>query len=409
MTFETKIGDNQLITARAFYTTRSVLNRLAVASNGYGDLERAYSGLGATYELDEKFWGMKYRLKIGLDIDNQEDTRKRYAFKKVVVEGVTSYVQDTLVLNQLESYKSTGVYALQELQITKRLLVSFGVRYDDLNLGVADHFLIDGDQSATRHYDKVNPMVGVSYGLGGRASIYANYSTTFETPTLQELSNNPNGTGGFNPTLLPMQAKSFEIGTKGRVFGSLAFDMALFHIESQNDLVPFQIAGQTGKTYYRNAGATLRNGVELGLSYQIAKGLTLNYTQTYSDFTYETYLVNTTSYDGNTMPGIPKMNIQFELRYVDPTGLFVIAQVRNESKMFADDANDATAPGFTVVNLRMGNTFVMRGYEIEPYFAVNNLGNALYMANVQVNATSNRYYEPASKQYLFGGVKFRLK
>jgi iron complex outermembrane receptor protein len=58
----------------------------------------------------------------------------------------------------------------------------------------------------------------VNYKLSAGAAVYANYATTFESPTLNELSNNPEGTGGFNPFLQPQEARSVEIGTKGVIF-----------------------------------------------------------------------------------------------------------------------------------------------------------------------------------------------
>ena len=415
-TFETKLAEKHSITARAFTTSRRLLNRLAVAANGYGDLKRNYYGAGIGYQLDEKIGKMPYRLKIGLDIENQADTRQRYAYLKVVTDGVTKYNQDKIVLNQLEEFKSTGIYLLQDLQPTDKLLLSFGIRYDDLNLKATDNYLVDGNQSGSRHFTKINPMAGINYEFVKNASVYANYSSTFESPTLNELSNNPDNTGGFNPILEPQQAKSIEIGAKGKLSlhnnqntEGVRFDLALFQIVTENDLVPYQIVGQTGKTFYRNAGKTLRKGLEIGLNYTIIEGLTAYYTQTFSNFTYKTYSVNTTIFDGKILPGIPKTNTQIELRYAHTKGFFASIQGRNVSRVYANDSNTALADGYSVLNLRLGNTFTIKDFQIEPFVGVNNLTKTNYIANVQINAQSDRYFEPAALQYFFGGVKFRVK
>ena len=408
-TFETKLAEKHSITARAFTTSRRLLNRLAVAANGYGDLKRNYYGGGVGYQLNEKLGKMPYRLKIGLDLENQADTRQRYSYLKAVTDGVTHYNPDKIVLNQLEEFKSAGIYLLQDLQPTDKLLLSFGIRYDDLNLKATDNYLVDGNQSGSRHFTKINPMAGINYEFVKNASIYANYSSTFESPTLNELSNNPDNTGGFNPNLEPQQAKSFEIGSKGRITEGVRFDLALFRIETENDLVPYQITGQTGKTFYRNAGKTLRKGLEIGLNYTIIEGLTAYYTQTFSNFTYKTYSVNTTNFDGKILPGIPKTNTQIELRYGHSKGFFASIQGRNVSRVYANDGNTALADGYSVLNLRLGNTFSIKDFQIEPFAGVNNLTKTNYIANVQINAQSDRYFEPASLQYFFGGVKLRVK
>ncbi len=408
-TFETKLAEKHSITARVFTTSRRLLNRLAVAANGYGDLKRNYYGGGIGYQLNEKLGKMSYRLKIGLDLENQADTRQRYAYLKVVTDGITKYNQDKIVLNQLEEFKSTGIYLLQDVQPTDKLLLSFGIRYDDLNLKATDNYLVDGNQSGSRHFTKINPMAGINYEFVKNASLYANYSSTFESPTLNELSNNPDNTGGFNPILEPQQAKSFEIGSKGRITEGVRFDLALFRIETENDLVPYQITGQTGKTFYRNAGKTLRKGLEIGLNYTIIEGLTAYYTQTFSNFTYKTYSVNTTNFDGKILPGIPKTNTQIELRYTHSKGFFASIQARNVSRVYANDGNTALADGYSVLNLRLGNTFTVKDFQIEPFVGINNLTKTNYIANVQINAQSDRYFEPASLQYFFGGVKLRVK
>jgi iron complex outermembrane recepter protein len=408
-TFETKLGQKHTLTARSFYTSRQLLNRLAVATNGYGDLKRNYYGVSIGYQLNEKIGKMPYRLKLGLDLENQADTRQRYAYLKLVANGITTYNKDKLVLNQLETFKSTGIYLLQELQPTPKLLFSVGVRYDDLNLKATDNYLTDGDQSGSRHFTKVNPMLGVNYAVTEKASIYANYASTFESPTLNELSNNPENTGGFNPNIAPQQAKSYEIGTKGKITEGVSFDVAVFKIETENDLVPYQITGQTGKTFYRNAGKTEREGLEIGFSYPIIKPLTFYYTYTFSDFIYKTYSVNTTIYDGKTLPAIPKNNTQFELRYTGEKGLFASFQARIVDKVYANDANTFAAYGYSVLNLRLGHTFTIKDVQIEPFFGINNVTNTHYIANVQINAQSDRFFEPATLRYFFGGLKLRLK
>jgi iron complex outermembrane recepter protein len=430
-TFETKINAKHQFNARSFYTFRTLLNRLPVAANGYGDLKRKYYGVGFNYQFNEKIKRMPYRLKLGLDVENQADTRQRFAYlKETKTDGTVKYNQDKLVLNQLESFKSAGIYALQDLQITSKLLLSLGVRYDDLQLKATDNYLTDGNQSGSRHFTKVNPMAGVSYEYAEKMSVYANYSSTFESPTLNELSNNPDNSGGFNPILQPQQAKSVEIGTKGKFYpkngfyteGSSQipdskfqisnegyFDVAVFRIETENDLVPYQIAGQTGKTYYRNAGKTVRKGIEIGVSYPIFKHLMVHYTHTFSDFKYANYSANAVVFDGKTLPAIPKSNAQIEARYAVNDGFFASVQYRYVSPIFANDANTVSTDAYSLLNLKIGHIFTIKDYQIEPFLGINNATNAHYVANILINAQNDRYFEPSSLRYFFGGLKLRIK
>jgi iron complex outermembrane recepter protein len=407
-TFETKIKEKHGIQARIFQTSRHLVNRLAVAANGFGDLKRQYGGVGLSYQLDEKIGTIPYRLKMGLDVENQADTRQRYAYLRVVKDGTTKYNQDKIVLNQLETFKSTGVYLLQEIQPTHKWLVSLGIRYDDLALKVTDNYLTDGDQSGRRNFQKWNPTIGVNYQITQKAALYANYSSTFESPTLNELSNNPDNTGGFNPNLQPQSAQSYEIGAKGKITEGVRFDVAVYQIETKNDVVPYQITGQANKTFFRNAGATTRKGVELGLTITILEGLNAYLTHTFSDFKYKTYSVNTTIFDGKTLPGIPKNNTQVELRYFHPKGFFAMVQGRRVGDVYANDANTSFADTYMVLNARIGHHFSVKRLGIEPFLGINNVTNTAYIANVQINATGDRFFEPATTRYFFGGLKMNI-
>ena len=208
---EHRFAARHLLTARAFYTTRRLENRLAIVANGYGILDREYYGGGLAYQWDAAKGNWGYRLKAGLDWDGQSDVRKRFAYSRVG----EAWIKDTLALNQQERFQSLGAYVLQEIRPASRWLLTLGLRHDRLNLAADDRYLRNGDQSGEQHYTRFNPIVGVSFSFAPSASAYLNYGSSFETPTLNELGNNPAGTGGFNPDLRPQQARSFEVGAKG--------------------------------------------------------------------------------------------------------------------------------------------------------------------------------------------------
>ena len=183
----------------------------------------------------------------------------------------------------------------------------------------------------------------------------------------------------------------------------------MFWIETENDLVPYQIAGQTGKTYFRNAGKTVRKGLEIGFSYPLAEHFMFHYTHTFSDFKYATYSVNTTVFDGKTLPAIPQSNAQIELRYAQIDGLFASAQCRFVGPLFANDANTVSADAYSLLNLKLGHIFNLKNCQIEPFLGINNVTNTNYVANILINAQNDRYFEPSSLRYYFGGFKFRIK
>lgn len=394
--YDQKINEKHAINGRIFYLNRDFASKQPLETSGQIAFQRTFAGGGFNYQ----FTTNKYRLKTGLDLENQQDNRQRYDNKK----GERS----TLRLDQIEEFRNIGVFLLQELSILPKLKLSLNSRFDDIQLKISDKFLIDGDQSATQSFQRFSPMMGLSFSPTLSSSIFTNISTNFETPSLNELSNNPSGIGGFNPNLNPQKSRNYEVGYKGILGKKFRVDASLFYIEVEDEIVPYQIAGQVGRTYFRNAGLSERRGLELGLTYKIISGLTTYFNYTYSDFQYKSYQTTAGKFDGNTLPGIPKHNIYGEIRYFPRIGLYTIAQVRSISKIYADDANNAQNEGYVTVNLRAGYQYKIGNIQIEPFVGVNNLFNEIYNANVQINATANRYFEPAQGTFLFGGISLRF-
>ena len=395
--YDQRINEKHALNARVFYLNRDFASKQPLEPSGQIAFQRNFAGGGFNYQ----FTTNKYRLKTGLDLENQQDNRQRYDNKK---EGIRS----TLRLDQQEEFNNIGIFLLQELSLSTKFRLSLNTRFDDIQLKISDKFLSDGNQSATQSFQRFSPMVGLSFSPTPSSSIYTNISTNFETPSLNELSNNPSGTGGFNSNLNPQKSRNYEVGYKGILGKKFRADVALFYIEVEDEIVPYQLAGQVGRNYFRNAGLSERKGLELGLTYKILVGLTAYFNYTYSDFQYKSYQTAAGKFDGNILPGIPKHNIYGEIRYFSAKGFYTTAQVRKISKIYADDTNTAQNNEYVTVNLKAGYQVKIGNFQIEPFVGMNNVFNEIYNANVQINATANRYFEPAQGSFVFGGISFRF-
>ncbi|MEY4538502.1 MAG: hypothetical protein RLZZ306_259 [Bacteroidota bacterium] len=389
-------NEKHQISARTFYLNRDFASRQALQLNGQIAFNRDFSGGGFNYQFTAK----NYRLKIGLDLENQQDNRQRYDN----LEGN----RGNLKLDQTEQFRNVGVFLLQEFTIIPKLKLSLNTRFDDIRLEISDKFLSDGNQSATQSFQRFSPMAGLSFSPTLSSSIFANVSTNFETPSLNELSNNPVGTGGFNPDLSPQKSRSYEVGYKGILGKKFRADISVYYIEVEDEIVPYQLPEQVGRTFFRNAGLSERKGLELGLTYKIRSGLTTYFNYTYSDFQYKNYVTTAGKFDGNILPGIPKHNVYGEIRYFPRIGIYAIAQVRSIGEIYADDANLTKNDSYATVNLRVGYRKQIRSLTIEPFIGINNLFNEIYNANIQINAAFNRYFEPAAGSFVFGGLTIRV-
>ncbi|PMD98240.1 TonB-dependent receptor [Siphonobacter sp. BAB-5405] len=397
--YDQSLGTKHQVQARAFWTNRDFENRLAFQAGGNVQFVRNFTGGGASYQYTDQFGSVSYRLKAGVDLENQQDNRKRNDNQ----EGRSG----AETLNQVETFRNIGAYLLQEFGFGKNVALTVGTRYDDIQLKVKDRFLNDADQSGRRTYQRFSPTAGLNWEYQPQRSVYANFSTSFETPALTELGNNPSNLGGFNPELGPMRAYNYELGTKA-TFGWLKVDAAVFQVNVRGEIVPYQLTEFPGRTFYRNAGNSRRRGVELGLTAEVTEGLTAFINYTYSNFKYLNYSTTSGTFDNNQLPGIPPHSGYAEVRYFRPAGFYGIVQFRRNGTFYADDANAVRTDAYSLLNLRLGWQIKRNNWSLEPFVGINNLLNQRYFANIQINAAGGRYFEPAMDRTFFGGVKVRL-
>jgi len=390
--YKNEIADGQALEIKTWLSNRDFANRLPFGFGGIVEFDRTFTGLNINYELhkDEVF-GLPYRMNIGIDLQNQADDRTRF----INEDGV----KGNMTLDQKEEFLSFGAFLIQELSFSEKFTAMLGTRFDINRLKVTDNLFNPGDESGESNFDNFNPTFGLVYSASEAVNIYGNISTSFETPTLNELSLNQFGVGGFNE-LKPQEATNYEVGIKGILNKKLRYELALFKIRVEDEIVPFELSD--GNTAYENAGSTDRYGTEVSLTYNLARGLNAFLNYTYSDFKYDEFL----DFDGNFLPGIPKHNTFFALNYTRTKGLFGSLQVRSISELFALNNNSVTVDGFTVVNLKLGYKIDRLNADIEPFFGINNVLGTEYFDNVRVNAFGSRFYEPAPTANFYGGVKF---
>ena len=382
-----------------FYLFRDFNNRLPFEMGGIVAFNRQYSGLGASYGYTGKPGALPYRFKLGIDLANQVDDRQRFDN----LEGASG----PLNFRQEESFRSLGFYWVQEWGLADALNATLSTRFDVLRLAADDYYLADGDDSGKLGFENFNPSLGLLYTFSSSARAFANFSTSFETPALSELSANPAG-GGFNETLSPQKATSYELGLRGLVQRRLRYQLAVFYIGLQNELLPFELEAFPGRLFYRNAGASERLGLEASLDWQLRPGLTASLSYTFSDFTYSRYTTPDGDFAGNQLPAIPQHFGFFSLRYLHSSGLLASLRCRYIGALYADDANTEQDDAYLDAGLRLSYSRQFAWWGLHPFLGVNNLLDAQYRGNIRTNAFGGRYYEPAPGVHFYVGVRVRV-
>lgn len=396
LSYELQLDPAHALEFSAFHTHRDFNNRLPFEDGGQVELDRRYGGGRAGYTYS----GGNSRVRLGLDIDRQDDDRRNYDN----LDGM----RGSLAVDQREQVRSAGLFVVFENRIRDNLLLSSAVRYDDIRFTVTDALLDDGDDSGSVSISEVNPTIGLNWSVSDSMALYVNAARSFETPTTTEFDN-PGG-GGFNPDLRSQTARSLEMGSKGwfqLATTRIAYDIAIFHLEIEDALVSYELPQFPGREFYRNAGESTRRGVEAAVEVTLGGGFRMTLDYTWSDFTYDRFTAGTIDYSGKLLPGIPRHFGSIALHYESDSGLFATWRSRYVGDLYANDSNAEEVSSYAVTNLSVGYRWESGKWTVEPYFAISNLFNESYFANIRINAFGGRYFEPAAERNYHAGVRAR--
>jgi iron complex outermembrane receptor protein len=339
--------------------------------------------------------GRGNRVSAGIDAEGQMDERLQRG-----IDGSTGDVTDVSI-DERQTVTGVGVFLNDELEIFENFEITGSVRYDWVRFQVLDrHFVNSPDDSGELDFSEWSYAGAILWKGFRPATPYFRVATSFETPTTTGFAN-PNG-GGLNPDLDAQTALSFELGLKGIIGDRLLYELSVFHIRVDDELLPYQ---QNFSTFYENAEESERFGVELGFLLPLPRDFELSFTYTYSDFRFvEFESQDGNRYDGNQIPGVPEHLVSLGLAYRHPLGFFADWDFHYVGERFANNANDAGADDYTLSNLRLGYGGFIGGWELSGFVGLNNMSNASYIDNLRINDQNGRYYEPAPDFNAYGGV-----
>jgi iron complex outermembrane receptor protein len=166
-----------------------------------------------------------------------------------------------------------GLYFQDLVELTQRLKVMGGVRYDNLDVSYNRSLVFGGfpifAASTDQNFNRWSPRVGVVYEIvPGALSTYGTYSRSFNQLSGSIFALTP-------APLLPELGEIYEAGFKANIFDNLQMTIAGFHILREN--VSTQITNFT----VVQAGTQRSQGAEINLA-----GQWTNRWSTVSNYTY---------------------------------------------------------------------------------------------------------------------------
>ena len=362
-------------------------------AGGVIDLTRHYQGIDTRLTHRGELL-VPVTLTAGLDYENMSERRKGYE-NFVMVNGAPQYgEQGALRRNERNLMWNVDPYLQTQWQLTDKLSLDAGVRYSSVWFDSNDYYITpgNGDDSGDASYHKWLPAGSLKYALTDAWNVYLSAGRGFETPTINELSYRSDNQSGLNFGLKPSTNDTVEIGSKTRL-GNGLLTAALFQTNTDNEIVVNSSSG--GRTSYKNAGKTRRQGMELGLDQQFGESWRLKAAWTWLDATYRTNVCDDDSCNGTRIPGIARHMGYASFGYQPEQGWYAGSDIRYMSDIMANDENTAKAPSWTVVGLTTGYKWSYGRMDMDLFGRVDNLFDREYVGSVIVNESNGRYYEPA--------------
>ncbi|MDE4038439.1 TonB-dependent receptor family protein [Acinetobacter pittii] len=428
VTWSKPINDKNELYAMAYLGNRQVTQYQSIPKStqeandnqagGVVDFERNYYGTDLRWTGKELL--PNTTLSVGVALDAMDEDRK--GFENFNADGIYG-VKGKLRRDEDNTLWNIDPYLQASWQFLPTWRLDTGVRYSNVHYKSEDRYLSNGDDSGKTDYDKVLPSAALSWQIVPELMAYVSYAKGFETPTFTEMAYRPDGESGFNFDLTASTSDTYETGLKSQnQFGD--FTLAVFQTKTKDDIV--SAGNSNGRSTFRNADKTLREGVEFAWNKKLWRDLTATASYTYLDATFDANVPEKLNQDGkvlasaipsgNVIPGIAKNQAYASLAWQPSHGLYGGLDVQYMDKVYVNDTNTDAAPSYSVTSANVGYAWMVGDWKIISFARVDNLFDKNYAGSVIVNDSTQirvngqmvpakRYFEPADGRNWSAGLR----
>lgn len=299
-----------------------------------------------TFTLDHTLFGLDSRTVIGVDYNRihfarQHDFASSFSDSVPLAGSGGGQYQSTDPLGygprERNLARQFSLFAENRTQLTERLSLVTGVRRDQVHLQRDN--LIDGS-SADRSLSGDNWRAGLVVALTPELSLYGQYATSTE---------GVNNLLTLNPTQQQFdlsEARQSEIGLKQMFWGGQGeWTLAAYHIVKKKLLsraTPTSPTEQIGQQSSDGLEATLE--LALGWGWQVSANAALVRAE------YDDFIECGGDRSGNRPTNVPRRTANLWLNKALGGGVDAGIGARYVDARYADTANTAKAPGYTVVD-----------------------------------------------------------
>lgn len=245
--------------------------------------QRRFRDYDANYEVLRgeingrfKLGGLQHRVNFGVDADRFENDQVFLRARAPTLASNPTPAQQQAInifnpvygsytlptpaplTNRVETQQSVGVFVQDQINLTERLQLRAGARYDDYKQTLENRA---NGQVVTQKDTRVSPQMGVVFQATKALSVYATYGENFRPLSGVDAQGN-----GFRPN----QSTAVEAGAKFSL-GAVDGTVAVFRVEQKNILV----ANDPSAATLAAIGKAKSQGLEVDLKGDIGQGFSL--------------------------------------------------------------------------------------------------------------------------------------
>jgi iron complex outermembrane receptor protein len=465
--FNNKISNNTSV-----FGTAS--NSNASSAGGWTDKASTNFGLRSTFDTKFSV-GNNISLNgiTGVETQRQNATTLGYSMIKNPKDTAATwnygnpyyYIIGPNTSNIYSTSATTSLFTEWTLALPSDFSVTAGIGISNMKITLDDRFYSASTPNKPTHYDttykfRVSPHVAINKVFNKNISAYASYSRGYKDPVSAlfyipySTALGPNS-GIVNSNLKPEVGDQFEIGTKGTLLKNklsyqLAFFDAVFSDKLTTVAVPNPSNTATLYNYVVSGGKQDDKGIEALVKYTAYESATGFFTSvapfanfTYADYKYKDYRFQTIGktvtlplkdsaltkdYSGHRVPGVSKVVVNFGMDVNTKPGIYANFTYSYKDGQEVTSLGTQTgepvgvvvsgvtsslyhATSYSLLNAKLGYKHSFGRFDLDAYFAVNNITNTKYPIMIFVNQYEDTYVAGPRNANVFGGLslKYNIK
>ena len=331
-------------------------------------------GVEPRFHLTHRLFGIANESDFGARVMYEQSDRKQFLNQLSGIGGTFSCFtinpgDPCLNENNVRNTTAYSLYFQNRFFVTDQITITPGLRVEHVNYEQFNKRNPPTENHASTHLTEVLPGIGATYSPVEDYTFFAGVHRGFAPPAISDaitgaFAPGPSGINDLDPEL----SWNYEVGLRSTPKLWLGYELTLFEMDFQNQIVTQSVAGGAGATL-TNAGRTRHRGIEFAVKADVLDMiagqnrdqdviLDVNYTWVAeaefrgarnsslggaSLLPGEAALV---SVSGNRLPYAPRHLLTAGIGYFNrPLGFSARIETQCMSDMYADDRNTVTPTG----------------------------------------------------------------